>query len=67
MLVAGVLTLFICIYAGNLFELVVLPKYVYEILKIISIGSLCMLVYTFFNIVFKMEYANELIKRLKNK
>ena len=67
MLLAGVITfaagLFICKY----FAYVSLPKYVFEFVKIVVVMLACGVIYTVLNIVFKMEYASELLSRLKKK
>ena len=66
MIVAGVLTFVICTFASNWFNSVDLPKYLFESVKIISVMSLCLIVYTILNLALKMEYAKELVKRLKH-
>ena len=65
MLLAGGITLAVCIIAGRYFDMITLPKYVFEGVKILSVGVLCITVYTALNLVFKMEYARELVKRFK--
>lgn len=65
MLTAGVLTFALCVFAGEWFNTIALPKYVFEGTKILSIGALCFVVYGILNILLKMEYAQELVKRLK--
>ena len=65
MLVVGTLTFVLCVFAGEMFNTLTLPKYVFEGTKILSIGALCFVVYGILNILFKMEYAQELVKRLK--
>ena len=65
MLLAGGITLAVCIIAGRYFDTITLPKYVFEGVKILSVGVLCITVYTALNLVFKMEYARELVKRFK--
>ena len=65
MLIAGGITLAVCILAGEWFNNVILPKYVFEGVKILSIGTLCLGLYAILNLVFKMEYARELVNRLK--
>ena len=65
MLLAGIITfiagLFICKY----FAYVSLPKYVFELVKIIVVMLACGIIYTVLNVVFKMDYAKELLSRLK--
>ena len=65
MLIAGILTFILCLLAGEWFNTIVLPKYIFEGTKIVSIGALCFVVYSVLNILFKMEYAQELVKRLE--
>ncbi len=68
MCVAGGITLVICFAVSMWFDKAVeLPKYVFELTKIASIGVLCLVVYTWFNIIFKMDYAKELLERFKCK
>ncbi len=65
---AGLLTALICFGAGYEFDLIIhLPKYIHEIVKLITIGVLCLVVYVPLNLIFKMEYAEELLDRLKSK
>ena len=66
MIVAGVLTFVICTFASNWFNSVELPKYIFESVKIISVMALCLIVYTILNLALKMDYAKELVKRLKH-
>jgi putative peptidoglycan lipid II flippase len=65
MMLAGVLTFaagwFICLGFNN----VILPKYIFESVKILVVILSCSAIYTVLNILFKMDYAKELIKRLK--
>ena len=65
MLAAGFITFiagcFICIYINQ----IQLPKYVFELTKIIIVLISCSVLYAGLNILFKMEYAKELINRLK--
>lgn len=65
MLFAGAITLVVCAFAGKYFDMINLPKYVFEGVKILSVGMLCLVVYTLLNLIFKMEYARELVKRFK--
>lgn len=66
MTVASVITFIICWltikYTNGIMQL--LPKYIYEIVKITVIGILCLVVYTWLTLLFKMDYANELAKRV---
>ena len=67
MLLAGGLTLiagwFICIG----FDRVQLPKYIFEISKIVFVMLSVLGIYTVLNLVFKMEYAKELANRIVKK
>lgn len=64
MCLAGALTYFICNYVGILFNQVELPKYVFEFVKIITISVVCMILYTALNLLLKMDYAKDLVKRI---
>ena len=65
MLTAGAITFcvgrLICVEFNN----IELPKYVFELVKIAVVMVSCGVVYTILNIVFKMDYAKELLVRLK--
>ena len=65
MLVAGVLTFAVCYISSDLFNEIQLPKYVFELVKILVIMTVCAITYILLNLVLKMNYAQELIKRLK--
>ena len=65
MLFAGLLTFFACRYICIAFNNVELPKYIFELVKIIVVTLGCGIIYTILNIVFKMDYAKELLNRLK--
>ena len=65
MLLAGGITFVLCYIAGSVFDLVLLPKYVFEVVKIFIISICCLGIYTLFNLLFKMEYAQELVNRIK--
>ena len=65
MLFAGSLTLVVCYLTGKWFNTIELAKHLFELTKIISIGLLCILTYTFLNIILKMDYATELLKKIK--
>lgn len=64
MLVAGLITLLICFEAGGLFSQ---TTPIWLIFKIISIGTLCLILYTSLNLAMKMDYAIELKNRLMEK
>ena len=67
MLLAGILTLTACYFAGETFNLIELPKYVFEGVKILAIMTLCGILYTTLNLLFKMDYAKELTNRILKK
>ena len=66
MIFAGVLTFGVCVFVGNWFHTIELPKYVFEGVKILTIGGTCLVVYTILNLFLKMQYAQELVNRLKH-
>lgn len=65
MLLAGILTFVICRFVGVNIDKIDLPKYVFESVKIITIMLLAAIIYGGLNLMFKMEYAQELVKRIK--
>ena len=66
--IAGGITLGICYFAAASFDKFVhIQKTIFEIIKIASIGGICLVVYTALNLIFKMEYAQELSSRLMRK
>ncbi len=67
MILAGVLTFGVCLFASNYFNTLELPKYIFESIKIVLISGLCLIIYTIFNLLFKMTYAKELFNRIKLK
>ena len=68
MCVAGIITMIICFGAAYEFDLIIhLPKYIHELVKIITVAVLCLVVYIPLNLIFKMEYAEELLNRIKSK
>ncbi len=65
MVLAGVIT-FICGWViCSYFNTIQLPKYIFEIVKISGVTILCGFVYSILNVLFKMDYAKELLSRLK--
>lgn len=65
MCIAGAISLVICFAAAICFDKFIhLPKALFEMLKIASVGVICIVTYTGLNLIFKMEYATELSKRL---
>lgn len=67
LLVAGILTLFTCIYAGKWFDTIELPKYVFEFSKIMLIGFVSAFVYVILCLKFRVDYVEEFKTRLINK
>ena len=68
MIFAGVLAGIICyLFAFWYDKFVVMSKIPFETLKIILVGIVCLGVYIPINLWLKMEYANELFDRLRNK
>lgn len=67
MLVAGGVTLVICLELNSLINTIELPRYVFEFVKICSVGLVCFTIYLLLNLLLKMEYASELWVRLKQK
>lgn len=67
MTIAGILTFAICLFACKGFDTLELSKYVFETVKIAGIMALCVIIYSVLNIIFRMEYAGELLNRLKKR
>lgn len=71
MTVAFVVTLFVCFCAGVLLDASGLssnlPLKLFEITKIISVGLLCLIMYVYLNLLYKMDYALELKNRFIGK
>lgn len=68
MVVAGVITGGICYLCAFEFDKFVhLAKVPFEIIKITFIAVVCMIIYIPLNLLFKMEYADELFNRLSAK
>ena len=65
MLLAGAVTFILGWFICKGFNTVNLPKYIFELVKIIVVMLSCGIIYTVLNIVFKMDYAKELLLRLK--
>ena len=64
---SGVVTFLACVIFASIFDkVVVLPKYAFEIIKIVLIGFICLILYTYLNVLLKMDYAKELLERLKS-
>jgi len=67
MILAGCLTFVAGLFICKEFDYVTLPKYIFELVKIIVVMTACGTLYTILNVIFKMDYANELLSRLKKK
>ncbi len=65
MVIAGIITFAACWFIGKGCDSMELPKYVFEIVKIIIVMISALGIYTVLNLVFKMEYAKELADRIK--
>ena len=67
---AAIITFIICYIVSSFMEVNLLdlssqlPKYTYEFTKIAVVGTLCLVLYIGLNLLFKMEYASELTKRV---
>lgn len=66
MVIAGIVTLFVCYCLAILFDTYVttISGKLFETYKIISIGLVCLICYVYLNLLYKMEYAIELKNRL---
>ncbi len=68
MCIAGFVTLLVCGLISFAYDkFIELPKYVFELVKIFSIGIVCIVLYVELNLLMKMEYAEELVGRLAGK
>ena len=65
MLIAGILTFIAGWYLCLMLNGIILPKYIFELVKIVVVMLTCGTIYTLLNIIFKMDYAKELLNRLK--
>ncbi len=65
MLSAGIITFVLGWFICAAFNSLTLPKYIFELVKIISVICVCGTIYVCLNLIFKMEYAKELTSRLK--
>ena len=64
MFTAGVITFTICWFICLACDRLVFPKYIFEIFKIVLVMISALGIYTVLNIVFKMDYAKELLARV---
>ena len=67
MLFSGIVTFIICGFIALSIDRVILPKYIFELTKIITIMLSCAVVYGGLNLALKMDYASELVNRIKNR
>lgn len=69
MLTAGLVTLFVCFCMALWFNdtYSFMPDKLFELTKISSIGLLCLVLYTYLNLLYKMDYALELKERFLDK
>ena len=68
MCIAGLITFILCLAASFAFDkFIELPKYIFEIMKITIVGVTCLGLYTWLNLLFKMDYAKELFDRVYGK
>ena len=65
MTVAGAITFVLCWFIVLGFGRLELPKYIFEIVKIVVVMISALGIYTVLNLIFKMEYAKELLARIK--
>lgn len=56
-------TLFVCFAVSIMFKNVHLPLKLFEITKIAVVGLVCLVCYTYLNLLYKMDYALELKER----
>ena len=68
MIIAGVISFAVCFAVGLGFDHYVhISKAMFEILKITTVGIVCLITYVSLNLAFRMEYALELSERLISK
>ncbi len=70
MTVAFAVTLFVCFCVGAWLDasgLSTLPMKLFEIIKILSVGAVCLIMYVYLNLLYKMDYALELKDRFVGK
>lgn len=68
MLLAGFITFVVCILICLEFNNIHLTKYLFELTKILVVIPTCLIIYVGLNLLFKMDYAQELVGRvLKHK
>ena len=67
MIIAGFITFILCRLICIGFNNIELPKYIFELTKIIVVMFTCGVVYILLNIIFKMDYAKELLTRIRKK
>lgn len=68
MIIAGIISFGVCLAVGLGFDHYVhISKAMFEILKITTVGIVCLITYVSLNLAFRMEYALELSERLISK
>ena len=65
MVLAGIITFIIGWFICQWYSNIELPKYIFELIKIIVVIFLGSIIYIILNVLFRMEYANELLGRCK--
>ena len=64
MVLAGLITFGIGYLICHYFDLLTLPKYIFEFAKIAVVMTVTMFVYAGLNVLFKMDYAKELLMKI---
>lgn len=67
MVLSGILTFLVCLFACRYFDTLNLGKYMFETVKIFGVMIICISIYSGLNIILKMEYTDELLKRIYKK
>ncbi len=65
MFVAAVITLIFGLILCKEFNNIILPRYVFELVKIVVVMLSCSIIYIMLNVLLKMDYAKEVLLRLK--
>lgn len=67
MVLAGIITFASGWILCSNFDKLSLPKYIFELIKIVVVMIYSLVIYTLLNILLKMDYAKELMNRIKKK
>lgn len=68
MIISGIITFAVCIVCTSIFDSAfTVSKLIFDVLKVSLTAIICPAVYIPLNLLFKMEYANELFNRLSAK